>query len=131
MEIKLIKTETFYNTMQYWWDGHKFGHVSPNMLPMSTFVCFNDEGTPVYSMCFYNTDSNLCWVGWQLSNPYVDKEKRKGCFKYLLEEVEKYSKEVGYAVMFTTSNTPPVEKGLLEEGYILGDQKVNHYIKNI
>tara|TARA_R110000782_G_scaffold72530_3_gene145237 strand:+ start:70 stop:465 length:396 start_codon:yes stop_codon:yes gene_type:complete len=131
MEVKLIHTETFYNTMKYWWDGHKFGHVSPDMLPMSTFVCFNSDGTPVYSTCFYNTDSNLCWIGWQLSNPYVDKDKREGCFDYLLKEIEEYSKGMGYKIMFTTSNTPPVESLLLSSGFLQGDTNVNHYIKNI
>lgn len=131
MEVKLIRTESFYDTMRYWWDGHKWAHVSPAMLPETTFVCFNEEGKPVYSMCFYNTDSHLCWLGWQLSNPYLDMKEKEGCFDFLFKEVEKYSKEMGYQVMFTTSKTPVVIDTLKGNGYLEGDINVNHYIKNI
>lgn len=129
MEIKLIKTEDFYNTMKYWWDGHKFNHVTPSMLPETTFVCLNDEGIPVYSTCFYNTDSNLCWLGWQISNPYVTKESKEGCFDFLIKGIEDYAKEVGYQIVFTTSKTPRVEETLLSRGFNQGDLNVNHYIK--
>lgn len=131
MKVKLIRTETFYDTMKVWWLGQGFPIVSPSMLPETTFVCYNEKGVPTYSMCFYNTDSNLCWVGWQLANPEISKEDKKGCFRFLFEEVEKYSKEVGYQVMFTTSRTPAVEGTLLDLDYSIGDTNVNHYIKNI
>lgn len=131
MEVKLIKTETFYEVMKSWWDGHGFSYVSPSMLPENTFVCFNNAKIPVYSMCFYNTDSNLCWIGWQLSNPHVSKEEKKGCFSFLFDEVEKYAKEVGYHCLFTTSNTPAVEEVLQNKVFKQGDINVNHYIKII
>jgi len=129
MEVKRIRTEDFYDTMKQWWDGNNEAHVSPSMLPEFTFVCFNDKGTPTYSMCFYNTDSNLCWLGWQLVNPTVSKEDKKGCFSFLFEEVEKYSRRVGYQVMFTTSKTPAVVGTLNKRKFVVGDENVNHYIK--
>jgi hypothetical protein len=131
MEVKLIKTEAFYNTMKYWWDGHKFLHVSPSMLPDTTFVCINNKGVPVYSTCFYNTDSNLCWIGWQISNPYESKEDKEGCFDFLVKEIENYAKSVGYHIVFTTSRTPKVEQTLLDNGFDTGDINVNHYIKTL
>lgn len=131
MEVKLVKTEDFYNTMKHWCDGNNFVHISPSMLPETTFVCINDNGVPVYSMCFYNTDSNLCWIGWQLANPYVDKVDRKGCFNFLFESIENYAKSLNYQVVFTTTNTPSVEGTLVSRGFEQGDLNVNHYIKNI
>lgn len=131
MEVKLIKTDSVYNTMKHWWDGQNEAHVPRPILPETTFVCFNDEGTPVYTMCFYNTDSYLAWIGWQLANPYVNKEDKKGCFKFLFEEVEKYAKEAGYQILFTTSKTPAVQATLLNSGFMEGDLEVNHYLKGI
>lgn len=130
MDVKQIKTENIYEMLKDWWLGNNFPVVSPSMLPETTFVCYNDEGIPVYAMCFYHTDSKLCWIGWQIKNPdkTVDTE---GCFEYLFESVEDYSKQCGYHVMFTTSNTPPVEKELKNQGYSSGDTNVNHYIKII
>ena len=131
MKVNIIKTQEFYSTMVEWWKVQNFGQVSPSMLPEYTFVCYNDKDIPVYSMCFYHTDSNLCWIGWQLANPEVKKEDKKGCFKYLFEQVEEHAKAWGYQIMFTTSNTPSVEATLKDCNYNIGDTNVNHYIKLI
>lgn len=128
MEVKLVSTKEFYPTMEKWWDGHNMPHVSPSILPNNTFIVYNNS-KPIYSMCFYNTDSNLAWVGWQLSNPEVNKEDKKGCFSFLFTEVEKYARMVGYQVIFTTSNTPSVVKILNEREFIVGDNSVKHYTK--
>lgn len=131
MTVKLIKTKDFYPTMMEWWDGQEKAHVSPSMLPENTFVCFNDEDVPTYSMCFYNTDSHLCWLGWQIANPRLTREQKRGCFPFLFKAMEDYAKASGYHLMFTTSNTPAVEGTLSNLGYEMGDKNVNHYIKII
>jgi hypothetical protein len=131
MKVQLIKTKDFYDTMREWWIGQNESQVSPSMLPEGTFVCYNDNDVPVYSMCFYNTDSHLCWLGWQLANPSVTKEDKKGCFEYLFNQVEEYSKQQGYHMMFTTSKTPAVVHTLNKTGFQQGDENVNHYIKII
>lgn len=131
MKVKLIKTKEFYSTMQKWWDGHNFPHVSPSMLPENTFVVFNGNGDATHSVCFYNTDSNLCWLGFPLGNNEVEKEDRKDCFSYLLEQVESVAKQLDYQIMFTTSNVPPVESVLTKNGYVKGDVNVNHYMKQL
>jgi len=129
MKVKLIKTQEFYPTMKEWWNGHNFEPVSPSMLPEFTFVCYNDNDTPVYSMCFYNTDSNLAWIGWQISNPKVSKKDTKGCFKLLFEEVEEHAIKNNYQVLFTTTKHPSVEATLEGLGFKAGDTTVNQYIK--
>jgi hypothetical protein len=129
MNVIRLETKKFYSTMKEWWGGHEETMVSPSMLPEYTFVCFNDSGKPVYSVCFYNTDSNLCWIGWQLGNPTIKKEDKKGCFKYLHDKVEEFAKAYGYQVLFTTSKTQAVIGTLEKCEYIEGDTNVNHYIK--
>ena len=129
MKVKLIKTEDFYSTMKEWCEGHEFPVISPSMLPQGTFVCENNEGQETYSVCLYNTDSGIAWLGWELSNPSLSKEEKEGCFEFLFEVVEDYAKKVGYQVLFTTSNTPPVERVLESKGFKIGDTDVNHYLK--
>lgn len=128
MEVRIVKTEDFYDTMKQWWEGQNFPPVAPAMLPEITLVCYNGD-LPIYSTCFYNTDSNLCWLGWQIANPNAPKELKKGGLKFLFDEVEKYARYRGYMVMFTTSNTPSVEAKLKETKFNLGDENVNHYVK--
>ena len=129
MRVEQVNTVDFYPIMKSWWEGHNFPIVSLGFLPYYTFVCYNEKDVPVYSMCFYNTDSHLCWIGWQISNPEVSKEETKGCFKYLFEEAEKHAKKEEYTFMFTTSKNPSVEATLKNTGYEEGDTNVNHYIK--
>jgi|14_taG_2_1085336.scaffolds.fasta_scaffold129170_2 hypothetical protein len=131
MKVNLIKTKDFYSTMKDWCEGHNFPHISPSMLPDTTFICYNDKGEQAYSICFYNTDSGIAWIGWELSNPKLSKEDKEGCFDYLIEKVEEYSKLSGYHIVFTTSNTPPVEDLLKGRNYSTGDVNVNHYLKFI
>lgn len=127
--IQKVNTSEFYPTMKKWCEGNNFPSISPSMLPKNTFVIYSDSGTPLYSLCFYNTDSHLCWVGWELKNPNTSKEDREGKLSELFKYVEEYAKEIGYDIVFTTSNTKPVEKVMLDLNYIVGDTGVNHYIK--
>lgn len=131
MKVKLVRTQDFYSTMCEWWDGHNFTRVSPSLMPMNTFVCYNDEGKEIYSTCFYNTDSNLCWLGWQISNPRTTKEERKGGLGHLLNEVGEYAKGEGYQVIFTTTPDIRVQTKLTELGYVVGDSNVTHLTKTI
>ena len=127
MKVERKYTKDIYRMLEDWWLGNKFQVVSPSILPETTFVCYNDEDEPIYSMCFYNTDSNLCWVGWQLKNP--NDVNREGGLEFLFKGVEKYAKAMGYHIIFTTSNTPPVENVLVSSDFKVGDTNVNHYLK--
>ena len=128
MRVEQKLTKEIYEMMKDWWLGNNFQVVSPSLLPQTTFVCYNDDEVPIYTMCFYHTDSNLAWIGWQLKNP--DKSvDRTGGLDYLFEAMEDFAKVNGYQVMFTTSNTPPVEEIMKNRQFNVGDRDVHHYLK--
>mgnify|MGYP000920103220 CR=1 FL=1 len=129
VSVKKIETKDFYPTMVEWWKGNNFNVVTPSLLPQYTYVVLNDNDIPTYSMCFYNTDSHLAWIGWQLKNPDVDKKDSVGNLSFLFEQVEKEAKALGYHLLFTTSNTKPVEDVMIDLGYNVGDTGVKHYSK--
>lgn len=131
MKVKLINTEEVYDMINGWLNGHKLPSLPKTILPKSTFVCYNDKDTPVYSMCFYNTDSDLCWIGFQVSNPEVSKEKTKGGFDLLFKSAEEYARHLGYKLMLTTSSTPSVIGALSNNGFVEGDTGVNQYLKEL
>jgi len=124
-------TKDFYPTMVNWWKGNNFNVVSPSMLPEFTFVVYNDSDVPTYSMCFYNTDSNLAWIGWQLKNPKVDKKDKVFNLIHLFKHIEEYAKDLGYEILFTTSNTKPIEDIMGNLNYSIGDIDVKHYLKQL
>jgi len=128
MKLIRIETDKIYELLQAWWITHTKTGIPRSFLPENTFVCEN-EGEPIYAICVYNTDSDLCWIGWPVVNPLATEEQKKGCLKFLFEEVEKECKEGGYKVIFTTSGTPAIEHILKQCEFQVGDTGVNHYVK--
>lgn len=125
--INKVKTVDFHNTLLEWAKGHNFT-LNIGLLPDTTFVYYVED-TPVYSVCFYNTDSYLAWLAWPLSNPFCDKSLKEGGLDILFQYVSEYAKSLDYVFLFTTSSTPIVEEKLIETNFIQGDNKVNHYFK--
>ena len=128
--IKKVETSGFYPRMMQRCKAYGFPEISPSMLPAYTLVVL-DEATDIelYSVCFYNTDSNLAWIGWELGNPEAPKELKKGALSELIQGAEVYAKQLGYDILFTTSNTKPVVKALESLDFTEGDTNVNHYLK--
>lgn len=129
IRIEKIKTKDFYETMVDWCKGNNFAIISPSILPEYTFVVYNSSNIPTYSVCFYNTDSNLAWIGWELKNPTVKKQDKQNNLVSLFNHIEQYAKSQGYQLLFTTSSTKPIVDTLLGLGYKEGDVNVNHYLK--
>ena len=129
--IKLIRTEEFYPTMSRWAKGRNFPLPPLSFLPTNTAVAFNAENEPVYSISLYHTDSEVLWIGWELSDSDVDLESRKKATPVILKHIEEYAKVNGYKHILTTSDTPPVELALNRAGFIKADTNINQYIKNI
>lgn len=128
--ITRVKTSEFYPRMVDRCKAYSFPEVSPSMLPeYSLIISDKDTDVELYSVCFYNTDSNLAWVGWELGNHEAPRDLKKGALEELINGAEVYAKRLGYDILFTTSNTKPVVKALESVGFNEGDTNVNHYLK--
>lgn len=123
------KTEDLYEQIHEWCRGNSFPEVTLGLLPPTTFVCFNHNDEPIYSICYYNTDSNIAWLGWELGNPNVKHKDKIGGLDFLIEEVSKYSKESGYRFIQTISGTKSVINSLLNNNFIVADENINQYFK--
>lgn len=128
MELTIIKTEEFYDVLKYWWESHDFKPVDINAVPEHVFVAHNGK-EPLYSMFLYETNSKLCWIGWQLANPDASKEDREGGLDFLIKQVTTYATKIGYKYCFTTSPVEVVQASLLKNGYVGADLQVNQYFK--
>ncbi|WP_303811775.1 hypothetical protein [Apibacter mensalis] len=120
-EIKVI---------QHWIEGNRFPKEAINWLSTKMLVVYKGE-LPIYRIFIYDTNSAICWIGWELANPEATKEQKKGGLDFLIKEVCNYAKYNGYSTVFTTSQNPAIIAKLLENQFQKGDSKVNHYIKNI
>ncbi len=120
----------FYPTLCKWWSDWKFPEININMLPNNIFVVSND-GTDLYAIPVYLSDSDVCWIGFITGNKFSTKELRSGSLAFLLNYTEQYLKESGRKAIMTVSGTPVLKKVLSDNGYVLSGENINEYIKNI
>ena len=127
MTISLDKKEDFYSTYQNWCEGHNFPIM--HLQNIDQFIVAYHKGIGIYSCIIWNTNSKMCLTGFPVSNPNAPMKLKKGGLEFLYKEMSKYLKKRGYKVVWTTSGTKSVIKELESEGYLMGDESVNHYIK--
>ena len=130
VDIKLNKNiKRFYNTYEKWCKGHKFPALKGEMLDL-TFILYKDK-VPMYSCFLWETRSTSCVLGFPLSNPEIPYKEREGLLDKLIEHIVNYSRLNGYKLIWTTSGTERVENSLKNNGFIIGDVKVDQYLKHL
>lgn len=129
-QVKKHSKEEFYPEFCRLLDLHHFPRINDKVLPELAFAVYNEDGIVLYSFWFYFTSSKgLAWLAFPVSNNVMPYKKREGAFEFLLEQISNYAKKKGILTLFTTSNTEGIIQPLLKNGFDLGDQAVNHYIK--
>ena len=121
-------TKDFYPIMKSWWKGHGFPVVALEFLPEKVFI-YNNKTADTYCCTMYKTDSLLAWTAWPISNPKIKGDNDQ--LKEVFLAIEKYAKELGYMMLFTTSKHETVINKLLDMGFLGGDENVKHYLKII
>jgi hypothetical protein len=129
--VNIINTKDFYPIMKSWFREHNFPILDEDFLSTITMVRYTKENQPSHCISVYHTSSKLCWIGFPLSNPYINKEEKEGGIEELLQEVEIVAKGFGYKYIFTTSMDKKLQDKFSNSGFSVGDEGVNHYIKII
>lgn len=130
--VKKHSKEEFYQTFNKLLDLHKFPRINDKVLPEIAFAVYGENDIILYCFWFYFTSSKgLAWLAFPVSNKNINFNKREGALEFLLEHISNYAKRKGIITLFTTSSTEGVIQPLLKNGFDLGDQAVNHYVKSL
>lgn len=129
LEVVVEPIESFYETYQNWCSVRKFPCIPIRQID-SVFVCFKGS-IAIYSCFFWNTNSTFGVVGFPFSNPHVPYDNKKGGMKFLFDEISRISKEAGYEIIWTTSDTPRVIESMIESGFKVADTQVDQYYKRL
>tara|TARA_R110002167_G_scaffold331706_1_gene538400 strand:+ start:46439 stop:46837 length:399 start_codon:yes stop_codon:yes gene_type:complete len=128
LDVQMESVEDFYQVYSDWCTAHDFPTLNINNIE-SIFVCYN-EGIPIYACPFWSTASQMCMIGYIVSNPSPPyKGFKKGGLDYLMKGVAGYAKESGYGIMWTTSSTKRIIDSLESTGFKVGDKNINEYAK--
>jgi len=122
-----VDKEKFYDMYVKMCKMHNFPPLLLNNIE-EVFVHFKDN-LLTHSCFLWNTGSEMCMIGFPLSNLALPESFREGCLTKLLTGIEEICKEKGYKLIWTTSATKRVIDSLEEIGYQKGDENVQTYIK--
>jgi len=127
MSTVRLDVEGHYSLYENMCKGHNFPPLPKESV--DELFCYLVNGVPMYTCLLWNTYSNMCLLGFPVSNLEVPTEKREGMLSSFLSGIEDWCKDEGYNLIWTTSSTERVIKSLEELGYQKGDQNVQTYIK--
>lgn len=128
MKTTRYRTMDIYIKVCEWWKAHGWPMLAPDFLPFEGYIISKDE-VELYAVFLYVTDSSVCWLTFPVSNPEATHEQKQGGLEQLFLDVAEDAKKEGFRYMFTTSPLPRIQEALINTGFNLGDQNVNHYMK--
>lgn len=131
MTVQIGNTRDYYDMLSQWWKGHKFPIVASDMLPEKIMLTRNNDNVLTHAMFVYETNSDLCWLAFPVSNPSLTRPQKKGCLEAMMKASIEYCKQLGFKYVFTTSPVEAIQTKLTSVGFQLGDENVNHYLKII
>jgi hypothetical protein len=90
--------------VQWWKDWGWEAYPSPQMLPSSGYMVYEEEsGIPLYVGFIYYTGTVMAWVEYIVSNKDAKPEQKRGALEYLLNVISTIAKENGIEVLFTST----------------------------
>jgi len=129
MEVTLqIYKPEFYDTVCEWWRSHDWQPIPQESLPAMGLISFVGE-TPVAVVWIYQTDSDLCWIDWFVSNPnYKEKALRNKAINSLILGAKEAAKAMGFAKSFTSIRVPALIKRMESAGFQICDKNMTNLI---
>lgn len=131
--IKISSTD-YDNILSGWWKDWRWTPPVKNFLPENGTggLIVYDGDTPVVAGFIYNTNSDVAWADWIISNiKYKDREKRKMAIEALLTALENISKKMNKKFIYALVKNQPLINTYKKLGYIQGEAYNTELIKSI
>ncbi len=117
----------YYPTLKKWWEDWGFTPQTPNLLSQNGLIV-NKDGYKCAGWVFV-TDSDVCVLGWWISDKDADK---RGCMEFLITELEKLALSLGCKVSMTPANNESLKNKLEKLGHgNFADKNYTNYLKRL
>jgi hypothetical protein len=130
MECRVETKYNYYSKLADYWMEHGFPILNIETLPERLFVIQNN-GKDLYCVPVYITDSSMAWIGFPTSNPKATKKEKEGALEILISHVEDILHINNYTHIITTSATKPLMEKFRKCDFVLAEENVNFYTKQI
>lgn len=99
MEAKYFSFKDDYNDLIEWWSGWGWDtYPYLDTLPPTGIIIINN-GKKICNCFIYKTDSSWAVINWILINPKTNKQERKGCLEYMIEQATLECKKMGFKLI--------------------------------
>lgn len=122
MEVSKIQSKDIAS-LKSWWEERSGIEFNPEVLSSFGYIVPDVAALYLYPIM----GSQVCWVGWPISNPKSSKEDRDKALDLLFDIIHKEAKDLGFKYVWTTSGVKPVQDRLAKHQYIPGDININQY----
>ena len=123
-------TEEDYNTIQSWWTDWGWSVIPRESLPnrgTGGLMSVDDEGNPVCALFLYETNSNIAWSEFLISDPH---NKNRGAYvKEVIDAVCDLAKKKGFSILFTCSSHKSAVNVYKKAGFNISESNSSELIK--
>ena len=117
-----LKDTDYEEVLCNWWKDWRWTPPQKNFLPENGkggYMIYVDD-TPVVAGFLYNTNSDVAWVDFIISNfHYKDKENRLIAIDMLLKSLEQKAVEINKKFLYALTNHKTLIASYEENGYVV------------
>ena len=119
--IRPLEYKDYDELLLKWWKDWRVVAPSRDFLPsngLGGYIVY-DGDVPVCAGFIYNTDSNVAWCEFIVSNfDYKDKKRKKECLNLLGSKVSMVAKDAGKSYLMTMLKSKLLMDVCADQGYM-------------
>lgn len=119
-----------YENMLPWFQWWRFPSPLKEMLPdngLGGLMVYNDD-IDICGGFLYETNSDIAWIEYIVSNPEYKSKDRSYAIKYLIHSLQMLAASRGYKILFTSVKNESLIKHLEEEGFVVGSSGTSEMV---
>lgn len=107
------------NILKGWWERWRWPIVPRNFLPDNGTggIMISKDGIDICAMFLYFANSDLCFLGFSISNPEYKENDRLKAIEKLIEISCEYAFEKGYEYIYSVANKKTLIDGHKKNGF--------------
>ena len=121
-------TEVDHAQVAGWWLAHKWPVIPLPSLPKNGLIVVGDDGREVCAGFIYQTDSDIAWLEFIVSNPECSMRVRAKSLDTLIAGLKARAQELGHRCFFTSLSSKGLMKLYEKHGFQRTDTKMTNFI---
>lgn len=121
-----------YDMLCEWWEFWRWPVLEKDFLPdygRGGVLVLKDD-VPICSIFLYMSNSDLCFLGWMVSNPKYREKDRYDAIAYLIDVASEEAFSQGRKYVYGVSNKKSVIERYAKSGFIAGPSNCTEMIKH-